>query len=200
MKKIVLASKNKGKIKEFKEILQDTEIVPYGELGITEEPEETGKTFYENALIKAKTIALKTGLPTVSDDSGICVDYLSGAPGIYSARYSGDENKETMDKSNRDKLLTELTGVKDRDAKFCSSVVLFIPDETEGKIISGYGETKGYILDKETGENGFGYDCIFYSYDLEKCFGLATEKEKNSVSHRARAIADLKSKIKTGKE
>ncbi len=200
MKKIVLASNNKGKIKEFKEILQDTEIVPYGELGITEEPEETGKTFYENALIKAKTIALKTGLPTVSDDSGICVDYLSGAPGIYSARYSGDENKETMDKSNRDKLLTELTGVKDRDAKFCSSVVLFIPDGTEGKIISGYGETKGYILDKETGENGFGYDCIFYSYDLEKCFGLATEEEKNSVSHRARAIADLKSKIKAGKE
>lgn len=200
MKKIVLASNNKGKIKEFKEILQDTEIVPYGELGITEEPEETGKTFYENALIKAKTIALKTGLPTVSDDSGICVDYLSDAPGIYSARYSGDENKETMDKSNRDKLLTELTGVKDRDAKFCSSVVLFIPDGTEGKIISGYGETKGYILDKETGENGFGYDCIFYSYDLKKCFGLATEEEKNSVSHRARAIADLKSKIKAGKE
>ena len=200
MEKIVLASNNKGKIREFREILQDKEIIPYGELGITEEPEETGKTFYENALIKARTIALKTGLPTVSDDSGLCVEYLSGEPGIYSARYSGDENKETRDKSNRDKLLKTLSGVKTRDAKFCSSVVLFVPDGHDGKIISGYGETKGYILDKETGKNGFGYDCIFYSYDLCKSFGLAAEEEKNAVSHRARAIADLKNNLKNEKE
>lgn len=189
MKKLILASNNKGKIVEFKEILNGIEIIPYGELGITEEPEETGSSFFENALIKAKTISEKTGLPAIADDSGLCVDCLNGEPGIYSARYSGGD-----DKQNRDKLLEEMKDVPDeqRAARFCSSVVLYEPN---GTVTEGYGETTGKILHSEQGENGFGYDCIFLSDDLNISFGLASKEAKNSVSHRGRAIRSLKEKL-----
>ncbi|MBO7215247.1 MAG: RdgB/HAM1 family non-canonical purine NTP pyrophosphatase, partial [Clostridia bacterium] len=148
-----------------------------------------GVTFYENALIKAKAVSEVLGEDVLADDSGLSVESLYGAPGVYSARYAGDHGN---DKLNRDFLLKNLSGVENRKAKFISSVVLYKKD---GTVISGYGETTGVILTEEQGSNGFGYDCIFKSDDLGKSFGLATDEEKNKVSHRYRAICDLRSKL-----
>lgn len=190
MQKLVVASGNKGKIKEIKEIFgKYYEIYSMGELGFNEDIEETGKTFYENALIKAKAVSLALGVDVLADDSGLMVDALGGAPGIYSARYAGDHGN---DKQNRDLLIKNLENESNRKAKFASSVVLYKKD---GTIVYGYGETNGEILKEEQGENGFGYDCIFYSYDLNKSFGIASSEEKNKVSHRYRALQDLKNKL-----
>ena len=191
MKKLVIASQNKGKIQEIKDISKGLyEVISMAELGFFGDVEETGSTFYENALIKAKTISEALGEDCVADDSGLVVDALDGAPGIFSARYSGEHGN---DKSNRDLLLRNLQGKENRKAKFVSSVVLY---KTDGTIISGYGETSGTILFEEQGENGFGYDCIFLSDDLQKSFGIATASEKNAVSHRYRALTDLFNKLK----
>ena len=189
MKKIVVASKNKGKIREIAEILKGYEIVSASDSGFTEEIEENGKTFYENALIKAMAVSKALNENALADDSGLCVDALKGAPGIYSARYS----EEGTDEKNNAKLIENMKGVKNRKAKFCSAVVLY---KTDGEIISGYGETEGEILYKKEGNNGFGYDPLFFSQDLKKSFGTATEEEKNAVSHRARALKELKEKLK----
>lgn len=190
MKKLIVASGNKGKLKEIEQILGDIyEVVPMAQAGYNEDIEETGVTFYENALIKAKTVSLALGEDVLADDSGLMVDYLGGAPGVYSARYAGDHGN---DKLNRDLLLKNLEGVENRKARFASSVVLYKKD---GTVVSGYGETLGEILYEEDGENGFGYDCIFKSDDLGKSFGVATHEEKNKVSHRYRAICDLRSKL-----
>lgn len=190
MEKLVIASGNKGKIKEIKEILGGIfEVVPMAELGYNEDIDETGSTFFENALIKAKTVSIALNENVLADDSGIVVDALNGAPGVYSARYSGEHGN---DKSNRDLLLKNLQNQTNRKAKFVSSVVLYKKD---GTYIEGYGETLGNILHEEIGENGFGYDCIFLSDDLNKSFGIASAEEKNSVSHRFRAIQDLHKKL-----
>lgn len=189
MEKLVVASNNKGKIKEIKEILKDVyEIVPMGEVGFNEEIEENGSTFFENALIKAKAVSEALGVNALADDSGLCVDALGGAPGIYSARFSGVHGD---DAANRKKLLEELKDLKnpeERKAKFVSSVVLY---KRGGEVVSGTGETHGFIAFKEEGENGFGYDSLFISDDLGKSFGLASAGEKNAVSHRKRALIDL---------
>ena len=189
MEKLIVASNNKGKIKEIKEILKDVyEIVPMGEAGFNEEIEENGSTFFENALIKAKAVSEALGVNALADDSGLCVDALGGAPGIYSARFSGVHGD---DAANRKKLLSELKNLKnpdERKAKFVSSVVLY---KRDGEVVSGMGETHGIIGFKEEGENGFGYDSLFVSDDLGKSFGLATAEEKNAVSHRKRALIDL---------
>lgn len=189
MEKLIVASNNKGKIKEIKEILKDVyEIVPMGEAGFNEEIEENGSTFFENALIKAKAVSEALGVNALADDSGLCVDALGGAPGIYSARFSGVHGD---DAANRKKLLSELKNLKnpdERKARFVSSVVLY---KRGGKVVSGMGETHGIIGFKEEGENGFGYDSLFVSDDLGKSFGLATAEEKNAVSHRKRALIDL---------
>ncbi len=190
MQKIVLASGNKGKIKEFSEILKNYEVIGCKELGVTEEIEETGSTFYENALIKAKYVSEKLGVVALADDSGLMVDSLNGAPGVYSARYAGENGN---DEKNIDKLLKDLQGEKNRAAKFVSTLILYYPD---GKIITATGQTCGEILKERQGNCGFGYDPVFYSYDLKKSFGTATECEKNSVSHRGRAIANLLEKLK----
>lgn len=187
-KVLVVASGNATKIKEIREILSDYDVKGYKELGFSEEIEETGNTFYENALIKAKTVAQALNVPALADDSGLCVDALGGAPGIYSARYAGDGK----DESNINKLLKELSGVKNRCAKFECHMVLYYPD---GKITAVSGETRGEILTERQGENGFGYDPVFYSYDLKKSFGMCTAQEKNSVSHRGRALAALRDKL-----
>ncbi len=186
---LVLASGNAGKIREFAEMFPEFTVKGYKEFGRNYEIEETGSTFYENALIKAKTVAETLGLPALADDSGLCVNALSGAPGIFSARYAGDGN----DEHNIEKLLRNLEGEKDRSAKFVCSLVFYYPD---GKIVSAEGETEGEILFEKDGENGFGYDPIFYSKDLKKSFGKASEKEKNSVSHRSRAIKTLREELK----
>lgn len=187
LEKIVVASGNKGKITEIKAIFTGVEIVSRQELGFDGDIEETGKTFKENAKIKAETIAKKFSLPALSDDSGLCVESLRGAPGIYSARFSGEGDAE-----NRKLLLKRLENVYDRRAYFESAVCLCFPN---GKTYFGEGRTHGKILYEEIGTNGFGYDCIFYSDDLKKSFGLATDEEKNSVSHRYRALCDLRKKI-----
>lgn len=185
--KIVVASANAGKIKEIKQIFGGAEIIAMSELGFCEDIPETGKTFKKNAHIKAETIAKKFNLPALADDSGLCVVALHGAPGIYSARFSGEGEA-----ANRKLLLKRLEGICDREAYFESAVCLCLPN---GKTYFGTGKTYGRILQEEIGENGFGYDRLFFSEDLKKSFGLATEEEKNSVSHRYRALCDLKSKL-----
>lgn len=190
MKKLIVASGNKGKLKEIKEILDGKyEIVSMTEAGFSGEIEENGNSFYENALIKAKTVSEALGEDALADDSGLCVEALGGAPGIFSARYSG---VGATAKTNNQKLLNALDGVLDRKAKFCCNVVLY---KTSGEIISGYGETEGSILYKEEGGGGFGYDPLFYSNDLQKPFGLCSDEEKNGVSHRFRALTDLFKKL-----
>ena len=188
-KTIVLASNNKHKLKEFKEILKDYDIMSLNDINFTEEIEETGHTFEENAFIKARVIHdyLKTknlDYIVVADDSGLCVDALNGAPGVYSARFAG---KHGDDKANRDKLQKELEG-KNREAYFVCTIVAFYPN---GGHKTFEGKTYGEISKKEIGSNGFGYDCIFYSKELNKTFGEASETEKNSVSHRGRAIQEM---------
>ena len=186
MKRLVVASENKGKLKEIREILKDKyEVVSMGEMGYTQEIIEDGKTFYENALIKAKTVATALGCDALADDSGLCVDALNGEPGVYSARYAGGHGD---DKANRDALLKNLEGVQNRKAKFVSSIVLY---KADGTIVQGLGETHGTIGFEEQGQNGFGYDCIFISDDLGISFGLASDEQKNKVSHRYRGLIDL---------
>lgn len=182
-KKIVAATGNAHKLKEIRAILSDWEILSATEAGYYGEPEETGETFLENALIKAKAVCEATGLPALADDSGLCVHALNGAPGVHSSRYSGGGDRE-----NRTLLLANLEGETDRRAYFASAVALVYPN---GETVTAEGRTYGQILTEERGENGFGYDSLFYSDDLGKSFGEAEEEEKNRVSHRSRALAAL---------
>lgn len=189
MKTVVLASNNNHKLKEFKEILKDYEILSLKDIGFNDEIDETGSTFEENAIIKAKTIHeyLKNqnkDYIVIADDSGLCVNSLNGAPGVYSARYAGVHGDE---KANRAKLQKELEG-KDRTAYFNCTIVVYYPNE-EYKVF--VGKTFGKITEEELGSKEFGYDCIFMSDDLNKTFGEASEEEKNSVSHRGRAIEEM---------
>lgn len=187
--KLVLASGNKHKIKEIGEMLPEFEVVGYKDFGCDFEIEEDGSTFYENALIKAKTVSLALNLPALADDSGICVDALDGQPGIYSARYAGDG----IDEHNNLLLLENMKDKTNRKAKFVCCMVFYKPD---GQIITATGETHGQIMYETQGENGFGYDPLFFSDDLKKCLGIATAEEKNRISHRFRAICALKDKLK----
>ncbi len=183
---LLIASNNSQKIKEIKSILKDRfdNIVSLKEAKINCDPEENGQTFYENALIKANEIAKHTSFAVLADDTGLCVDALNGEPGVNSARYAGNHN----DAANRSKLLERLNGITDRSAHFKTCVVLRYPD---GKTFSAIGRVDGRILEKEDGENGFGYDSLFYCNEINKSFGQATEQEKNAVSHRARALTAL---------
>lgn len=185
--KIIVASGNEGKIREIRDIFTGVEIIPMRDLGFFEEIEETGSNFRENALIKAKTVSEKYNMPALADDSGLCVDVLRGAPGVYSARFSGEGPAE-----NRKLLLKRMENVSDRRAHFESAVCLYTPD---GRALFGEGRTYGRILYEEIGDKGFGYDSLFYSDDLKKSFGLADESEKNAVSHRFRALKDLQAKL-----
>ena len=172
------------------------DILTLKDLGIDIEIEENGTTFEQNAYIKASTIAKMTGMPAIGDDSGICVQALGGEPNIYSARYAGEP---CNDKNNNTKLLSKLHALEtdghevDRTAYFQSVVVLCYPD---GSYISGSGRTYGKIIDEYRGVNGFGYDPIFLSDELGKTFGEAVMEEKNTISHRSRALKDLLEKLK----
>lgn len=193
MDKIILASNNKHKIKEFKEIFSDYEIIPMKEIGFEEEIVEDGTTFEENSKIKTAAISnflKKNNLNymVMADDSGLCVDALNGEPGVYSARYGGSHS----DQDHRNLLLKNLQNETNRSAKFVCVITLQKPS---GEVIVGNGEVCGTILHEETGDTSFGYDCLFYSTEINKCFGLATPEEKNTVSHRGRAIQDLLSKL-----
>ena len=189
MEKIVLATNNKHKLKEFREILSDYEVLSLNDIDFHNDIIEDGKSFEENAFIKTDAVSefLKSkGLnyTIIADDSGLCVDSLDGAPGIYSARYAGED---CNDQNNRDKLIKELVGKK-RDAYFICVIAVLYPD---GVKKSFEGRVNGYITEEEIGDKSFGYDCIFYSEELNKTFGEATDEEKNKISHRGRAIEKM---------
>jgi XTP/dITP diphosphohydrolase len=191
--KFVLASNNKKKITELRAILSsllpECEVMSLKEAGIEGDIEENGATFEENSIIKA-SVPAKLGYIGIADDSGLCVDALDGAPGIYSARYSGGG-----DQANIEKLLKELDPVPEqqRTAKFVCVMSAVFPD---GRIITARGETYGVILREQRGEDGFGYDPVFYSTDLNKTFAEASADEKNKVSHRGRALTLFSEKLK----
>ena len=189
MKKIVLASNNKHKVKEIKEILSDYDILTLNDISFYGDIVEDGETFLDNALIKAKEISKyirEKGLnyDVIADDSGLCCNGLDGAPGVYSARYAGNHD----DKANTNKIIDELKN-KDKSAYFICCMVLYHPDDT----YSSYeGTTSGVIISEERGKTDFGYDCIFLSDDLGVTFGEASDEDKNNVSHRKRALEKLK--------
>ncbi len=185
--KLAIATNNAHKLLEIRQILGDTfeELLSLKDLNIDIEIEETGATLEENSLLKARTICNLTGLPTLADDTGLMVDALDGAPGVYSARYAGEEHN---DKNNRAYLLKKLDAVSNRKAHFATVVTLCYPN---GDVISALGRVDGEILLEEKGEEGFGYDSLFYSYELNKTFAQACADEKNSVSHRSRALNNL---------
>jgi XTP/dITP diphosphohydrolase len=184
--KIVVATNNANKLREIAQIFPEYEVLSQAQVGFHAEVEETGTTFAENALIKARAACEALGMPVLADDSGLCVDALGGAPGVYSARYSGEHGN---DQSNRDTLLKNMEGIEDRTAYFCSAIAMVFPD---GKELLAEGKTYGKILTEEQGNGGFGYDPIFFSDDVKKSFGVATAEEKNSVSHRYRALCKLR--------
>lgn len=188
--RLVVASGNAHKLREIAEIFTDFEVVSQKEMGFDGDVEETGETFVENALIKARAACKALGCMALADDSGLCVDSLGGAPGVYSARYCGHHGS---DAENRAVLLKNLQGVKNRSAHFTSAIALVYPD---GRELTSEGYTYGKILEEEIGDGGFGYDCLFFSEDLQKTFGEASSEEKNGVSHRFRALQAMLKKWK----
>jgi XTP/dITP diphosphohydrolase len=185
---IVLASGSQGKIKEIQSILKDQRIVPQSQFNI-EEAEETGSTFVENAIIKARNAALHSNLPAISDDSGLVVDALNGAPGVISARYAG---KNATDQENLLKLLKELKGIptEQRNARFvCVIVYMRYADDPLPIIAQGIWE--GQILTESTGNNGFGYDPVFWVPSHQKSSAELMSDVKNSISHRGKALKIL---------
>lgn len=190
--KIVVATKNPNKIKEISEIFAPLgfEVVSQTEAGIDIDVEETGDTFEKNARLKAKAVAMICDDYVLADDSGLCVDALDGRPGVMSARYAGEGASDTH---KIIKLLGEMENKTDRRAKFVTSMVFIFPDGSE---IATSGEVHGKIALSPEGENGFGYDPVFISDELKKTFAMATAEEKNSVSHRGRALKALYDKIK----
>lgn len=185
--KIVAATHNKGKIREFQRILGRLgfETVSQNDVGIYAQPEENGITFEENAIIKANAVAELCDCAVMADDSGLCVEALDGRPGVYSARYAGDG---ATDSQRVEKLLSEMKDKTNRNAKFVSAIAFIMPD---GEQITVTGETFGTIAYEPSGSDGFGYDPIFVSEDLGKTFAEASSEEKDSVSHRGRALDKL---------
>ncbi|HEY8443320.1 MAG TPA: RdgB/HAM1 family non-canonical purine NTP pyrophosphatase [Clostridia bacterium] len=193
--KILAATNNQNKAKEFKEILGEWfDIITLKDLDIKVEPQETGETFLDNAIIKAKAVFEAAGgkYPVIADDSGLVVPALGGEPGVMSARYAG---VDADDQKNNQKLLKKLANASDRSAYFICVIVYMDKDN----IISAEGKTFGEILTQPEGGNGFGYDPLFYSYDLKMSFGRSSAELKNQVSHRARALAQLREKLKAVK-
>ena len=189
-KKLVLASANPGKIKELQELLsgQGITIVPQGDLSIPD-IEETGLTFVENAILKARNAAALSGLPAIADDSGLEVDYLLGAPGIYSARYAG---RDANDTTNREKLLAALLDVpaKNRSARY-QTVIVYLRHAEDPTPIICQGTWEGRIAFEDRGSEGFGYDPIFYVPETD-CHAAELDKAtKHSLSHRGKAIAQF---------
>ena len=189
--RFVLATHNPGKLREMGEILKDfgIEVVSPRDLGITVDVEETGTTFAENALLKAKAICKEANLPAIADDSGLCVDALNGAPGVYSAR-SGGEGLD--DKGRYMLLLSSLRGAPTRAAHFACAVACAFPN---GDTLTAEGRCDGSIAYAPLGEGGFGYDPVFLLPGTGKTFGQLTQEEKSAVSHRGRALKDFAGKL-----
>ena len=193
--KVVLASKNRHKLEEISQITRkfDMELVLQSELGVDIDVEETGTTFEENSFLKAEAVMKATGLPALADDSGIAVDALNGEPGIYSARYGFDP---TLDDWGRLQLLlknTEAVPDGQRQAKFVCVITMVTP---EGQTIQARGEIHGELLRAPAGENGFGYDPIFYYPPLGMTTAEMPSEVKNQVSHRANALKVFYQKLK----
>ena len=183
--KIVLATKNRGKVAEFAAILGDkVELITQAEAGITESAEENGTTYAENSRLKAKFIFEKTGLPTMADDSGLECDALDGAPGVYTARFAGDG---ATDSTNIDKLLAVLDEEENRKARFVAHITLVMPNYE----IHCEGTLNGEITRGRRGTNGFGYDPVFIPEGYDKTFAELGVDVKNGISHRARAVKKL---------
>ena len=180
--KILIATSNKHKIKEIKHMLSDHEIITLSDLNDNDDVEETGETYEENAYLKAYHFYQKYKMNVIADDSGLSVDYLDGAPGVYSARYAFDG---CTPKDNRVKLLKVMDGVENRSAHFICSICYI---NEEGKARFFIGSSDGKIMTEEKGDTSFGYDCIFFSDDLNMSFGEAKEEDKNRISHRGRAV------------
>ena len=189
--RLLMGTNNNGKVREFSELLnfETLEISSLKDAGFSVEVEEDGTTFLENAIKKAKETFIATGIPSIGDDSGLMVDALDGAPGIYSARWAGEG--ATQD-DLIGKLLRELSDKEKRSAKFVSVVAIAF---SEDDIVTAYGECKGEILYERKGTEGFGYDPVFYVKEFDKTFAEMTLSEKNMVSHRANAIKSLKEKL-----
>ena len=188
MKELILASNNAHKVEEIKSILDDYKILTLKDIGYYEDIIEDGTTFEENALIKARTIAKYSGKVAIADDSGLSVALLDGRPGVYSARYSAEQT----DEKNIEKVLEELNGEKS-EAKFVSVIALVRPDGSE---ITFRGECHGEIIFEKRGNNGFGYDPIFYVPSLEKTFAELTPEQKNSISHRKESLEKFSKYLK----
>ena len=188
--KIILASKNQDKINEIKKILNGTGVLlkTCNDIEIPE-VDETGSTFVENAILKARSASMVTGMASIADDSGIEIEYLNGRPGIKSARYSGENATNEM---NNVKLLDELRGVPYEKRKACYRCVMVymkFPDDPFPIITSG--SWNGYITEKPAGKNGFGYDPLFFLPEYNKTSAQISSKEKNRISHRAKALNEL---------
>ena len=191
--RFVLATHNPGKLREMGEILRDlgVEVVSPAALGIPVDVEETGTTFLENALLKAKAICRAANLPAIADDSGLCVDALNGAPGVYSARYGG----EGLDDRGRCMLLlNSMRGATTRAAHFSCAVACVFPN---GDILTAEGRCDGSIAYAPLGDGGFGYDPVFLLPGTGKTFGQLSQEEKSAVSHRGKALKEFAGKLET---
>lgn len=188
--KVVLASQNKHKLAEIQAILSrfDMELVLQSELGLHVDVEETGASFEENSMLKARAVVEATGLPAIADDSGLCVDVLGGGPGIYSARYGAPECVTDRDRLNH--LLENLRGVRseERTARFVCVITLLRPD---GSSLIARGSCEGFITFEPRGEDGFGYDPVFYVPAMGCTFAQMGAERKNAISHRANALMRL---------
>ena len=191
--KFVLATHNPGKLKEMGDILArfGVEVVSPRDLGITVDVEETGTTFAENAMLKAKGICASAKLPAIADDSGLCVDALNGGPGVYSARYGGEG---LDDKGRYMLLLNSMRGQPTRAAHFACAIACVFPNGDE---LTAEGRCDGTIAFAPMGEGGFGYDPVFFVPELKKTFGQLTAEEKSAISHRGRALAVFVEKLET---
>lgn len=192
--KFVVASANKGKIQEIKKILEGSslEVISMAEAGFNDEIDETGVTFEENAMIKAETIARKVDAIVMSDDSGLEVDALNGAPGVYSARYAGPG---ATDMDRVIKLLGELSGVPDdkRQGRFVSAIAVVLPGGSKFVV---RGTCEGIIAKEPSGSNGFGYDPVFYLPEFNCTMAELSMEEKNKISHRGRALVKMVEKLR----
>lgn len=198
MKRIIFATGNAGKMKEIREIMADldVEIVSMKEAGVDVEIVENGSSFEENAVIKARTIMEHTGELVLADDSGLEIDYLNGEPGIYSARYMGEDTSYHIKNNN---LISRLEGVEDekRTARFVCVIAAAFPD---GEILTVRDTVEGRIGYEEKGENGFGYDPIFYLPEYGKSSAQLSPEEKNKISHRGKALRKMKEELLKRKE
>ncbi|MGP7816778.1 XTP/dITP diphosphatase [Niallia sp. 01092] len=193
MKEIIIATKNEGKAKEFVQMFAPLGYAVKTLLDYPEVPEveETGTTFEENAILKAETVSKLIGKVVISDDSGLIVDALNGEPGVYSARYAGEQKD---DQANMDKVLAELEGVPTdkRTARFCCTLAVANPTK---ETLTFTGTCEGIILEEKQGEFGFGYDPIFYVVEEEKAMAEFPPEKKNTISHRANALQKLKEQL-----